>query len=396
MLTNDWYKDGDLKGGNKVTSQDLSYLRFSLEETVRFMNGQEVGELYSISLDPQIHTEEADQFIRMHGFLELSGEYAPSEQLQIEQADAHAYKYVQQVLERGDNECEFFHHFPIDITIPKSRIAKMEDVEIYIDSFDYEFPEKANLKLTVDLSISGVLEEEIEPERIPANEITEVIAEEERELEEETLEIINKKEPEFSILKLDVDTVKSLEEEGKQADFLVEVKRQPDALEEEELPLIPLGEERGEQQQEKHSNVPLDMVNSEPPVTANESPDLMEPSSMNDMAVQEVTENMESPPSELAEMNEPPSAEPEAEETKKKKKSFSLKKTETMSLADFFARKESEEAVTWKVCLVQREDTLQKIAERYELPVAELVRENKLETNQSIEEGQALYIPNSR
>ncbi|KMY54925.1 hypothetical protein AC623_14085 [Bacillus sp. FJAT-27231] len=386
-----------------MASQDLSYLRFSLEETVRFMRGQEVGELYSISLDPQIHTEEADQFIRMHGFLELSGEYAPSEQHQAEQTGMHGYKYVQQVLERGDNECEFFHHFPIDITIPKSRIAKMEDVEIYIDSFDYEFPEKANLKLTVDLSIAGIMEEEAETERTPIDKTVEVPVEDQPRLKEE----VNKKEPEFSILKLDVDTAENLEEQGREADFLVEVKRQPDAPEEEEIPLFSLNEERKEQQKENVSNMNMELVpNESPNVAINESPNLMESSSMSNinMPAHEMKEVMESSPSELAEMNESPSPSPspssssssEEEEPKKKKKSFSLKKSETMSLADFFARKESEEAVTWKVCLVQREDTLQTIAERYELPVADLVRENKLETNQSIEEGQALYIPTSR
>lgn len=377
-----------------MTSQDLSYLRFSLEETVRFTNGQEVGELYSISLDPQIQTEEADEFIRMHGFLELSGEYSPSGQHQSEQADTYTYKYVQQVLERGDNECEFFHHFPIDITIPKSRISKMEDVEIYIDSFDYEFPEKANLKLTVDLSISGVMEEEAEVERTPVNEKVEEWSAAAEEQAEGMRKKDKEEEPEFSILKLDVQPAEGLEGKEREADFSVEVKRQPGVLEEEENPFIQLEEQRKEKQQEPPPNAPVNMENH--PAANEENKHLMESSELKPAPVHEslnVSESMESSSSESSHMNESPPKEPEE---KKKKKPFGLKKTETMSLADFFARKESEEAVTWKVCLVQREDTLQKIAERYELPVAELVRENKLETSQSIEEGQALYIPKTR
>ncbi|MEK4028639.1 stage VI sporulation protein D [Pseudobacillus sp. FSL P4-0506] len=389
-----------------MASQDLSYLRFSLEETVRFTSGQEVGELYSISLDPQIQTEETDEFIRMHGFLELSGEYAPSEQ-QTEPLDTPTYKYVQQVLERGENECEFFHHFPIDITIPKSRIAKMEDVEIYIDSFDYEFPEKANLKLTVDLSISGIMEEEEEKEREQVNELVEMTpADEELQIEQE--ENVKNDEPGFSILKLDVNDAGGSEETGRETDFSVEVKRQPDVLEEEkkEVSVPPMSEQREEKQQKESPNIVLEMESNHSAVAAiEESPNVLESLSIMESAsaspsshheVPNVSELTESPAQEPAHMAESSSKEMEEENTQKKKKSFSLKKTETMSLADFFSRKESEEAVTWKVCLVQRDDTLQKIAERYELPVADLVRENKLETSQSIEEGQVLYIPNSR
>ncbi|WP_191991711.1 stage VI sporulation protein D [Bacillus aerolatus] len=389
-----------------MASQDVSYLRFSLEETVWFSSGQEVKELYSISLDPQIQSEEEDQFVRMHGFLELSGEYAPSEKKETEQTVTTTHKFVQQVLERGDSECEFFHRFPIDITIPKNRIAKMEDVEIYIDSFDYEFPEKANLKLTVDLSISGIAEEQPAAERAPAakteaaeaaeetEEIVEVKKKEEpvkNMKEEEPAEVkkkeevksMKKEEPEFSILKLDVNTTDSMEkEEEAETDFSVEVKRQPDLPEKEvESQLIEAIEKRKEKRMSESPNIILDMesVNQEPTETAPATEDISE----------EPADIQESP-----DLTDSPSNEPEAVEPKKKK-AFGLKKKETMSLADFFARKEPEEAVTWKVCLVQKDDTLQKVAERYGLPVADLVRENRLETNQSIEEGQVLYIPSS-
>ncbi|MFK2824538.1 stage VI sporulation protein D [Bacillus sp. B190/17] len=378
-----------------MTSQDLSYLRFSLEETVQFTAGKEVGELYSISLDPQIQTEEDVEFVRMHGFLELSGEYAPAEQREEQQSNTHTYKYVQQVLERGDGECEFFHHFPIDITIPKSRISKMEDVEIYIDSFDYEFPEKSNLKLVVDLSISGVAEEKAEAKRAPDTKV-----EASEKVKKEENDPAEKVEAEFSILKLDVSEEEILEEE---ADFSVEVKRQPDTSEKEvESQLVQAIEKRKEKQVTESSGVRSDKGSQGAPSTeTNESPNVTESPSVEPIEANESPNAAESPSVESIEANESPdvtespSQEPEVKE-QKKKKAFGLKKTESMTLTDFFARKEPEEMVTWKICFVQKDDTLQKIAERYELPVTDLVRENKLETNQSIEEGQVLYIPPSR
>jgi len=40
-----------------------SCLRFSLEESVWFQRGQEVAELISISLDPDITIQENDQYV---------------------------------------------------------------------------------------------------------------------------------------------------------------------------------------------------------------------------------------------------------------------------------------------------------------------------------------------
>ncbi|MGM7636510.1 stage VI sporulation protein D [Bacillus sp. Hm123] len=356
-----------------MTSQDQSYLRFSLEETIRFDRGQEVEELYSISLDPQIQMEEQDQFVRLHGCLELSGEYQPAIATETDSESSQSIKYVQQVLERNEHECEFFHPFPIDITIPKNRIEQLEEVEIYIDSFDYDLPQKGDLKLTVDLSISGIYGEqqthrpqepevlEEEREQVPTEELDVPVALEDVEEEQQEGD-----ELEFSMVTLDLEPMTDEQEE---ADFSVEVKRKPNEIDQEienaVIPTIQKREEMKEVQQVENS----EMVEQE---EENDQPAVDGEIESNEM---------------LESQEEAPTPEP------KKKKSFSFKQTETMSLADFFARKEEDEPVTWKVCLVQKDDTLQKLAERYEVLVADIVKENKLETHQSITEGQVLYIP---
>lgn len=48
-------------------------LRFSLKESVWFQKGQEVEELLSISLDPDVEIEELDYEVIVRGQLDLTG-----------------------------------------------------------------------------------------------------------------------------------------------------------------------------------------------------------------------------------------------------------------------------------------------------------------------------------
>jgi len=57
-----------------------------------------------------------------------------------------------------------------------------------------------------------------------------------------------------------------------------------------------------------------------------------------------------------------------------------------------FARGSGEQFKKVKMCIIQRNDTLEKIAERYSLPVSKILEVNSLTTDR-IEEGQVLYIP---
>ena len=56
-----------MKGGIVLTQENESYLRFSLEESVWFQKGQEVEELYSISLDPNVTVTENDHYVYIEG-----------------------------------------------------------------------------------------------------------------------------------------------------------------------------------------------------------------------------------------------------------------------------------------------------------------------------------------
>ena len=123
--------------------------------------GQEVSQLLSISLEPQVSIQEYDQYVSIRGALQLTGEYETYE-------GEHSLReytnenQVQSISVREDGTAELSHQFPVDITIPKNRIQSIEDVYVSIDLFDYELPGTNQLQLMADLSITGLYGEQHE------------------------------------------------------------------------------------------------------------------------------------------------------------------------------------------------------------------------------------------
>ncbi|KIQ93784.1 stage VI sporulation protein D [Anoxybacillus thermarum] len=91
------------------------------------------------------------------------------------------------------------------------------------------------------------------------------------------------------------------------------------------------------------------------------------------------------------------------EEQKEEKQSFQLemkgrdtneKRNENaLYLTKLFGKNEEQAFARLKICIVQQGDSLDKIAERYDVSVQQLLRTNHLESGADIHEGQLLYIP---
>ncbi|WP_018660942.1 LysM peptidoglycan-binding domain-containing protein [Heyndrickxia acidiproducens] len=142
-------------------SQSQSSIRFSLEELIWFKKGQEVEELLSISLDPHITILERDQFVVIKGNLHLSGEYIGCGEEEGEEVLFR--KYVQSVQYRQeDGVFEFYQSFPVDVTIPIARITSLDELDVNIEGFDYQFHGTDCLKLNADLAIEGIADSDIE------------------------------------------------------------------------------------------------------------------------------------------------------------------------------------------------------------------------------------------
>ncbi|WP_421380244.1 stage VI sporulation protein D [Bacillus salacetis] len=377
-------------------SQEQSCLRFSLEEAVWFKKGQEVEELLSISLDPHITIQEQEQYVLIRGTLDLTGEYLPTSSNEEEEPDnwydlQHNGKYVHRVDYREKGECEFTHSFPVDVTIPKNRIANLDEIDVYVDSFDYVVPENACLKLNADLTISGIYGEQqvhapielaedqvIEPvyRSAPAAEIFQEAEEEESfgELEEADYEVGRDEEEAEVETEVYYEEEPAGEEEDTYEPFTVEGRKAP---EEEEEVVIPISYEAKQEAAPVFSYDEEEFEYARGEQIQFEEEEAVEP-------VQEVEQE------EDLEYEEESSSSPEAET---KKKSLFKKKSETISLTDFFARKDEERAAKMKVCIVQQGETLELIADKYELSIPQLLRVNHLEAHQDVSEGQVLYIP---
>jgi stage VI sporulation protein D len=404
-----------------LSQEQQSCLRFSLEESIWFKKGQEVEELLSISLDPHITIQEQEQYVLIRGSLDLTGEYLPTSPREEDEDEFEASgKFVQTVEKRERGEYEFVHRFPVDVTIPKNRIANLGDIDVYVESFDYIVPENACLKLNADLTITGIYgeqqahtpleaeyerEEELEPlyrssavaeEEVEAAE-EEAVETEEEEEREEVYEYENYDEEEITTY-VDEDDEEENSIDDEYQPFNLEGRTPPAEQEDDEIPVqiqydtqpAPSYEEvdfrkenvfqlpqheLSESSEEQHAEPKA--AYTPPPAPKYKDQEMEEEESSSSSSAVE------------AEMEE------SGEEKEEKKKTKGKKNYESISLTDFFARKEEEKGATLRVCIVQEGENLDYIAEKYDLTIPQLLRVNQLEANQDVYAGQVLYIPNS-
>lgn len=433
-----------------MSTGNQSCLRFSLEESVWFQRGQEVAELISISLDPDITIQENDQYVTIKGSLELTGEYKCPEQVEEgEVAPKFAGRQIHSVNEREEEEgiLEFLHQFPVDITIPQNRIESIYDIDIQVESFDYDFPEKNSMKLTADLAITGLygeqqhgneegeLEETASPVELPDLEplyrqpVTaeaEVETPPERPVEVQTSfqEVNNQAEPEVSeykdfsfVLQPETQEKKDTQESaGLYEPFRAEARKEPPSVgEKNKEPVLSRQEEETNREPAKESAAlsSQETTSASSSVEANETPApahsnvtefptaaSVEQESELELARAEAEQpevqqvpiiNEKAQPEEVMEVEESSSSSSSSEDEKPKKKKISKKKG--LSIAEFLARKEETEVAKLRVCIVQQGDTIEQIAERYDVSVQQIINHNHLGLDQDVTEGQVLYVP---
>jgi stage VI sporulation protein D len=381
-----------------LSQENQSCLRFSLEESLWFRKGQEVEELLSISLDPDITIQENDQYVTIRGSLELTGEYKSNEENNgHEEESAANQKYVERVDVREEGNCEFTHRFPVDITIPNNRIQSIYDIDVIVDSFDYSFAERSCLKLTAELTISGLYD-------TAQNEAE--TQEEDTSREEEVVETEQaQEEPQYEVLHR-FQSKEEVEEEDEQEEtflFAVEARKPREEEKQEAVPDLPTLKYQPQPQNEPAAKEEkLQPVRSfqearsegnQPPVAPSPVEENIDQSDVIELELEPVEEEAVVA-EEVAFMIDESSSSPDHTPKHVLKKKASKKKT--MTLTEFFARKEEgNEQVKLKMCIVQKGDTLDNLADRYDVSVPNLLRVNNLELGQDVYEGQVLYVPYS-
>ncbi len=391
-------------------------LRFSVEESVWFQKGQEVSELISISLDPDIVIQEHDQYVSIRGALQLTGEYRIDEKMCEEgERDFASVRLVNEVITREDGISELNHRFPVDITIPQDRVKSLDDVYVLIETFDYEIPKRGCLQIAADLAISGIQgviqapREEVAPEAINREEQTPILAEQpaEEELELVRNSLVEEEEEIQAVAeeKREEEEVQAVAEEKREDLEEVVLRNQDEVVlhnEVEEQEVIAVSEQQEDTDAELF--VPFEVEARKEVYQEQEEIEIVEV-----IEEEEVVQAVLTPSIEVKARHDNqltfgsdhqnkkgPTAVQEKEEVREQRKEQTeeaVKRDENdLLLTQIFNRDEVEDHTTMKICIVQSGDSLEKISQRYDISVQQLVRVNSLNTD-SVSEGQLLYIP---
>ncbi|MFC3040028.1 stage VI sporulation protein D [Virgibacillus xinjiangensis] len=348
-------------------SNDQSAFSFELNESLYFEKGQEVEELRGISLDPEISIQSFNDYISIRGAIELNGEYVKldssdkAEEKLEEEGNFQARRYVERVDDTDEGLSTFTHRFPVEISIPSYRVKDLSDVTVTVQSFDYEIPEQRQLKLYSTIEIEGI---DGQAEATEA-ETEEVLEEEEpfdRDEEKDTFEF-EIKQPEEDLS----------EQQGQE---VLEQSNDFPALEPEVEPAAEKESAEKDRWKYKQTQSLKDFFQEGKSV---ENEGGMEEESGE---VEDTTLSKEGEDAAVVEEHSMHASEEEVEDAS--------------YLSDVFRKSEEEEYTRLRLCIVQNNDTIESIAERYEISALQLIKQNGLDDDYDISEGQLLHIPFKR
>ncbi|UOQ47277.1 LysM peptidoglycan-binding domain-containing protein [Gracilibacillus caseinilyticus] len=307
---------------------------FNIHEVVAFENEQQIKEMLGIGLEPVISMEELGNTLSIRGVMELKGEYIKSDTPDLRVEEPVNGNYVERVESLSDEVNEFFHKFLIDVSVPLDRIASLDDVFIEVDHFDYNLDAVNEMTIEATLAIHGLQEPQPEPaveEEREFTEETELLAFEENRFDEQTEDAA-----ETFHLEMDEEDLESTEEEEKE--------------EEKVVPITSVrAMQEGEDQEIEDSHAQEDDVSAE-------------------------EEDFEE------------------EEEKLHVKTRNEPQDETSYLLNVFADEEASSYTRLKLYIVQPDDQIHTIAERYQLSSKHIMRVNRLE-DEDVSAGQLIYIP---
>jgi len=344
-------------------SQGNQTFRFELNESIYFEKGQEVAEMKGISLDPDITIEPYNDYISIRGVIELQGEYVKKESEVLHAEDVidldnfESKHYVERVVDLEEGDAKFTHRFPVEISVPTYRVTDLNDVTVYIESFDYELPEESQLKMYSTIEIHGI---------------------------HETMS-------ERHTGKIDADAEDVDAERHEDDSFQFELKDQTDEAptelesfnsgnlpvieaEENEKPEEPAEKDRWKYKETKTLKEFFAQLSSSESDSSSESRPVNTDSS---------TEWFDTSANESSSLPDELNSDEREKETLE----------DVNYLSSMFRGEDEEDHTKLRLCIVQDKDTIESIAERYQITALQLIKQNGLDDEFEIRTGQLLYIP---
>ncbi|EZH66861.1 hypothetical protein DH09_02660 [Bacillaceae bacterium JMAK1] len=393
-----------------MTQEQPSALTFNLEESVWLDQGERIQTILGLELEPELLIEEDEHQVSIKGGLHLFGQYVPFEQEEVFQDYEGGGKphRIDSVRTTETGERELKHFFPIEVSIPLNRIQSVDEIYVQVDSFDYDLPEPSCIQLAADVTISGMkdvqethqAEKTIAdpPEPFPTfshevkipNTESEATREADEEVEEEEYEFeeVEQEEYEFEEQTEAEETYRT--NEGETFDHDSELETAADVDEELEDDHIVSEEEHEdtyahqvEQEVDSNTSFPVRLHQREEEDSNDETRALSE-------AYEEALEDESAHMSHGAYRED---VEDEEQEAPKAEKPVKEKKRENaLYLTEMLDKGDRETFTKMKMCIIQENESLDTIAERYGLSVQQLLRWNSMDLNH-VEAGEIIYIP---
>lgn len=318
-------------------------LSFHVDESVWFQGEDEIKNILSLSIEPEIEINENEDYVTLTGSLRLDGEYERldkrMERHNDETTEPASVRYVQEVRQLNDQFVQFLHRFPVEITIPKERISDLNEVNVEVATFDYRLPDSNCLQLSAELVIHGIQssgDQELNG----------------YDFEERVKDIYENHQTSFSI-DTKIDETEAEQAEAIQADDNVQ---------------------RNEEQ-------------TGPQIELKSRADESDEAQVEAEAIEDLTEEDARIEDEINENSE----ENEREETERKENRSESRSENALYLTKMLSRSE-EQFSKLRMRIIQPGDSLESIAKAYQVQPTQIARLNQLEDEQ-IEEGQILYIP---
>lgn len=393
-----------LKGGDRV-SNEKDVFNFHLNESLYFETGQEVQQMLSISLNPDISIQSYDDYVSIRGVMELTGEYEKDPLIKNNEAKnieftSDSRRYIEKIEATADDYAVFSHRFPVEISIPSYRVNSIDDITVDVALFDYELPDQNHLKLTSTVTIYGIqdkvqlregmwatnnkVEDELEtkndsPESEPTDQFEFELASEDLEANKESAEASESFEEKKMTKSDDSDRWNFKKTESLES-FMNSKKDHVNENEEEtEKETIEKLEENTIEQTEHEEGYTEEQLTE----VKNSDDGLKE-----ETVDEEIITETELDGEVLAIKTEAVENVDESETTE----------DNTNYLTSLFRDEEALEENNYtqmRLCIVQDHDTLETIAERYEVSKLQLLKLNRL-SDDHILSGQLLSIPKQK
>lgn len=417
-----------------------------IKEVVHLSHEQlPIEEIQEMELVPQIESREFGDQIEIVGSLYLFGDYKGNQEAgRLDPAGELPDSYEESVqfeplsADRGPfsplaREDRFEYRIPVRISLPRGKVRNVEDVYAYINSFDYELRSPYQIEVVASLMINGLVDQEEETEaRHRSDEQFEFVhmadpkedhdpepfSERLMALEQQVLHQemqLNEEEQDEPENRHNSESINTQEEPVQQQELTATVSidepenPQQEVRESQNEPQAELedqekaSEEEREDEAEELDNVIVlprsNELEEERPAIATETmeEEAEEPKEEVKVAIsnkgsREDQEPISSLSSFLANRmkKEEQAANQRAEQHSDAEKREE-KTNEALYLTNFM-ESSSERFTKLKICILQKNETLEEVAERYQLSVDHILRANQAVRNQ-VAAGQLLYIP---